>query len=186
MEDSKKVFESIPAEAFEMVKEAEEAPEPGSNDSKMLNSKVEEQVAPTFIAKVESAGYAYIYDTRTGERSLTNRNMLTQQLKKKRDDGTTVFTTVKPNVEPFKGIFKCFLHPDDSNRKHYDEMGLAVCKKSNLRNAYEVKRHMIKRHPVEWGALEAERIERERQEDRDFQKTMIGSLKKVFDTPEIK
>ncbi|KKK87655.1 hypothetical protein LCGC14_2751090, partial [marine sediment metagenome] len=63
--------------------------------------------------------------------------------------------------------------------------GLRTCKKSNIINEFEVKMHMQKKHPKEWQAIEDQRKERERQEDRQFQKTLyeaVGSKEKVETT----
>jgi len=124
-----------------------------------------------------SAGYSYIYDRKTGERSKTNNNMLPMQLQKKNPDGSLRFTTKKPPFEPKRGAYKCLLHADDPNRAHYTDMGLPVCKKHNLINPHQRTIHMQKRHKVEWAAIEAERIERERQEDREFQRSIMGMAK---------
>lgn len=124
--------------------------------------------------KLTSAGYSYIYDTITGDRSKTNNNMLPAQLRKKRPDGSLRFTTVKPNFIPSGGTLKCNLHKDNPNREIYNDMGLPVCKKHNLTSPFQVKRHMQKRHPMEWAAIEDMRISREKQEDREFQRSIIG------------
>ena len=57
-------------------------------------------------------------------------------------------------------------------------MGLRTCKKSNITNDFEVKQHMSKKHPKEWQALEDQRKERERQEDREFQRTLYEAIGK--------
>ena len=131
---------------------------------------------PMVAHKESSAGYAYIYDTRTGERSVTNRNMLSTQLKKKRRDGSLVFTTKKPSQSPVRGTFKCMLHIDDPNREHYDSLGLTTCRKSNLTSPFQVRRHMQKRHPVEWETIEEERKAAEKAEDRQFQRGLMGRV----------
>jgi hypothetical protein len=142
-------------------------------------------------AKVESAGYVKIYDTKTGEMSLCNRNMLTHHLKKRRPDGSIVFTTIRPKFAPKRGQLKCLLHPDSPNRQHYDEMGLAVCKKSNITSPYQVIRHMQKRHKVEYGTikeeearLEKQRERAERQEDRKLQAELLKGVSKPASTEE--
>jgi hypothetical protein len=137
-------------------------------------------------AKVESAGYVKIYDTNTGEMSLCNRNMLVHHLKKRRPDNSIVFTTIKPKFAPKRGKLKCLLHPDSPNRAHYDEMGLAVCRKSNITSPYQVIRHMQKRHKVEYGTikeeearLEKQREREERQEDRKLQAELLKTATKT-------
>jgi len=129
--------------------------------------------------ELKSAGYVYIYDTRTCERSLCNRNMLPNALRKKRPDGSTVFTTVKPKTGPKRGYLKCMLHPDE-RKEIYDVWGLATCKKSNLTSPYQVKRHMMKRHKDEYASikeeearLEKEKERAEREQTRKFQESFI-------------
>ena len=117
------------------------------------DKELEVEMSPT---QLKSAGYVYIYDTKTHERSLCNRNMLLHNLKKKRPDGSMVFTTLKPKVGPKRGHLKCMLHPDEPNRYHYDDLGLATCLKSNLTSPYQVKRHMQKRHKDEYATIKEE------------------------------
>jgi hypothetical protein len=156
----------------EMLREAEKAEEPGDFTKNRIISS--EDDIPMVASKLESAGWVYVYDNVTGDRSLCNRNMLPSQLRKKREDGSFVFTTIKPKVTIKKGTFKCLLHEDNPNRKHYDELGLPVCKKANLTSPFQVQRHMAKRHRVEWETIEEEKKERERQEDRDFQRSIMA------------
>jgi hypothetical protein len=117
-------------------------------------------------ARVQSAGYVKIYDTRTGEMSLCNRNMLRHHLEKRRPDGSAVFTTVKPKIAPKRGHLKCMLHPDDPNRAHYDDLGLATCRKANLTSPFQVRRHMEKRHKMEWGTIKDEIARNEKEQER--------------------
>jgi len=134
----------------EQMRDAEEAPE---TEIKLEETEPLTEMSPL---KMKSAGYVYVYDTRTNERSVCNRNMLAKMLRKKRPDGSIVFTTAKPKTPPARGTLKCMLHPDSPNRKHYDEMGLATCRKSNLTSPYQVRRHMEKRHKMEWATIKEE------------------------------
>lgn len=167
MEDNQALIE-------EMIRGAEGAEEPGEIvRQRVIHEGDEDLPVPMVATKLVSAGYVYIYDTETGECSLTNRNMLPAQLKKKRPDGSNVFTTLKPAIPPKRGNLKCMLHPKGSNRKHYDELGLAVCPKDNLTSPFQVRRHMEKRHKMEWGAIEQERIDAEKKQDREFQEVLL-------------
>lgn len=157
----------------EAVRTAEKAKEPGETKVGEVLETGGEETGPTKIASIESAGYVYIYDTRTYERSVTNKNMLRDQLKKKRPDGSHVFTTVKPKPAPRRGKQKCWLYPSDPNRGEYDRLGLPVCMKSNLTSPYQVTRHMQKRHPAEWATIEKERTDKEKEEDRKFQRMIL-------------
>jgi hypothetical protein len=173
-EDSRNKMEDNQALLEEMLSKAQIAPEPGTME-KVINDGAGENALPPMVSNsLKSAGYVYIWDNRTGERSVTNRNMLPMQLRKKRPDGSVVFTTIDPHIKPLRGTYKCMLHPDDPNRKHYDELGLATCRKATLTSPYQVKRHMQKRHKVEYETIEEERKEKERQEDRAFQRKVMG------------
>ncbi|MDO8706413.1 MAG: hypothetical protein Q7J84_15850, partial [Sulfuricaulis sp.] len=112
---------------IEEMMEAEKAPEPGTLHIKDILHRGDEDVpVPIVLGALESAGYAFLYDTKSGERSLTNRNMLQAQLKKTREDGSRVFTTRVPRdakgklIEPKRGAVKCLLHADGPNRAEYD------------------------------------------------------------------
>ncbi len=168
MEDNQKLIE-------EMMRDAEKADEPGTfRPGRVINQGDDDLSSPMVAMKLKSAGHTPIYDTHTGDRSITNNNMLLAQLKKTRPDGSNVFATVKPKVLPHRGTLECMLHKNNVNRDHYNFLGLPECPKSNLTNPLQVKRHMQKRHKVEWQTLEEERIAREKQEDRDFQRSVIS------------
>lgn len=159
----------------EIVRDSQKATEPGEMKAGDIVSEGDKDLpALMTTSTLESAGWTYIYDSRTGDKSLCNNNMLAQHLKKKRPDGSYVFTTQKPKVMPKLGTLKCMLHPDNPKRGHYDELGLGTCKKSNLTSPFQVTRHMQKRHKMEWQTLEAERIEAEKQEEREFRKSLMG------------
>lgn len=123
--------------------------------------------APVVAKVFEDAGVKRIYDTRTGEPSLTSINMLPAQLKKLRPDGSgRLFTYVKPEKEPVRGQFKCLLHPDQ-REPDYDKWGFPACRKDNITSPMQVEQHMEHRHRVEWAAIKAER--ERRQKEREFE-----------------
>lgn len=134
------------------------------------DKELEVEMSPT---QLKSAGYVYIYDTVTHERSLCNRNTLPHNLKKKRPDGSMVFTTIKPKVGPKRGHLKCMLHPDEPGRFHYDDLGLATCLKSNLTSPYQVKRHMQKRHKDEYATIKEEEERAEKERERKLRESFI-------------
>jgi len=136
----------------------------------------EELDAPMTVKELTSAGYVYVWDSRTFERAPVLYYMLPSILRRRREDGSFIWTTNDPKKLPKRGAMKCLLHKDSPDRKLYDEMGLRTCKKSNIINAFEVKQHMQKKHPKEWQALEDQRKERERQEDRAFQRTLYETI----------
>lgn len=124
------------------------------------------------VSSTKSAGRSYIWDNRTGERSITNNNMLPTQLTKRREDGSLVFTQKDPGIVPKRGQLKCTLHADlREGHPEYDQWGLALCKKDNLASPQDVKSHMRLRHKREWATIEEDRIEREKAEDRALQRS---------------
>jgi len=117
-----------------------------------------------------------LYNTKTGLPSkykVYSAQMLLRKLQQRDSGGVPLFTTNKPSVTPKIGKLKCYLHKDDPNREHYEELGFPTCPKDNLSAPFHVKRHMQKRHKVEWASIEDERKEREKQEERDFQRSLM-------------
>ena len=162
-------MDKTPQELLREVDKAEETP--------LIVENTDADFAQRAV-QLESAGYCYIYDRKSGDRSKTNNNMLPTQLKKKNKDGSLRFSTVKPEnpIEPVKvGTIKCMLHASDPNRAHYDSLGLPVCKKHNITSQFHLRRHMMHRHKVEWDSIEQERIDKEKQEERDFQRSIISA-----------
>lgn len=145
---------------------------------RVINKGEGDAPLPMVVKSVDNAVFMSIYDTITGEMSLTHNLMLRTQLDKRRPDGSRVFTTNKPKWPVARGTMKCYLHPDDPNRSYYDSIGFPVCQKSNLTSAFQVKRHMQKRHPMEWQAIEDQRKEKvddeKRAEDREFRSALFS------------
>ena len=146
------------------------------------------ETPPMIVSSITGGGKVKVYDTLTGEMSWVLYNpdtggMLKQILRRRRPDGTYVFTTKKPAFEPARGILKCFLHPDNPERKRYDLIGLPVCRKSNLTAPYMVEKHMKNRHPTAWAIIEKEKLDKEKAEDREFQRGIINLAKGKTEPP---
>ena len=149
----------------EMMRDAEMADEPGDLKAGKVISATADMTMST--SELQSAGYVYVYDTRTANRAVVNRNMLQQQLEKRREDGSFAFSTRKPEgIEPIVGTIKCFLHEDDPNRDRYDKMGLIRCIKSDFLNEMDRENHLRRRHPRAFATLENERTRDERDAER--------------------
>ena len=131
------------------------------------------------VMDIKDGGLITIYRTTTGEPVKVLKYMLPQYLKAKNPDGTLQFTGDKPAFAPKLGTLKCFLHPDGENREHYNELGLPVCRKSNISAPYMVEQHMKKRHPSAWAIIERERTDREKEEDKEFQRMMLREMAKA-------
>ena len=161
----------------EMIADAKTATEPGEAVAGQVVHKGDEEApAPIVVHSVESAGHVTLYNTKTGIPSRINRNMLPSKLALKNADGTSVWST-RQTVVPPKGTYLCLLHKDHPNRAHYDALGLAVCSKGDIPSPYEVTRHMRGRHRQEWETLEHERLEKEKQEDRQFQRDLLSGVR---------
>lgn len=168
------------AELLEMISKAEEAAEPGDQRGRIVSKDTEDTFA-SGISTVTSAGYVTIYDTKSGVSSLTNRNMLPAQLKKKYEDGTRIFTVTKPRVKLIQGTLLCYLHSDRPERAKYAAMGLPACKKSNLVASYHLDSHMKHRHKQEWTLLENERIKTLEQDERTDRRTTLDLMKHMIE-----
>lgn len=136
------------------------------------------------VSSVTSAGYIMVFDRMTGDSSVVNRNMLPTQLRKRHPDThALVFTLVDPGIRPAVGTYRCMLHADSPEREVFDNLGLAYCKKANLKTAYQQTRHMTKRHKDEWALmqdiksrdLDAEQ-KSDREQDREFQRMILDRL----------
>lgn len=153
-------------------------PEPGEVQPGEIVHRGDERLdAQIVVGKGKGAPILYIYDTRTGERSRTNANMLPTQLSKQRPDGSQVFTLRDPGITPKRGTLKCLLHPEGPNRATYDQWGLGVCRKASLPSRQDVKTHMQNRHKREWATIEEERLRIEREEERELRLAAIAQNK---------
>jgi len=157
---------------------AEQIPDEFTN-SPVLHKGDETLEAPMVVKEISSAGYVYVWDTRTYEKVPILYYMLPAKMRQRRDDGSFRFTTNKPKELPWRGSLKCFLHKDDSNRKHYDDLGFRYCSKSNLTNPYQRERHMQLKHSKEWASIESEKKEQERMEDRALQQAILGKVTEI-------
>ena len=165
----------------EMLRDAEDAAEPGDMVSGQIISQNGEMTMTT--SQLQSAGWVYVYDTRTADRSVVNRNMLPQQLQKLRPDGSYVFSTRKPEgIEIIVGDLNCPLHADDPHREKYDRMGLVTCTKTGFMNEFNRDRHLRSRHPRAYSTLESERVREEREAERLERMALTESIKAMNDS----
>uniref|UniRef100_A0A6M3LJN6 Uncharacterized protein n=1 Tax=viral metagenome TaxID=1070528 RepID=A0A6M3LJN6_9ZZZZ len=141
----------------------------------VLNPEAKEE-PPTVVSTVSSAGYVKVWDSRTFVEAPVLYYMLPQVLRKKRADGSYRWTTNNPGQRPRRGTFKCLLHKEDPNREHYDSLGFRACPKENITSPYQVTQHMKSRHRREWEAIEKERTDAERLEDRAAQKMLMEAV----------
>jgi hypothetical protein len=161
----------------ELLRDLEDAPEPGTmSRGQIIHSGSGELPVAMVTQALQSAQYVYLWDTVTYERSICNRNMLRTNLRKRRKDGSFVFTPTDPKILPSRGILKCRLHGEHPDREKYAALGFPTCPKGNLRSQLDVRRHMQHRHKTEWATIEQDREDHERALDRQAQ---YGILKAV-------
>lgn len=159
------------------------APEPaGLEPGEVINNAgTNEELPVNMIASsVSSAGYCYVWDRVSGQRSTVNLNMLPAQLKKRHPDGSLVFTHRKPDIEPVRGTLPCLLHPSNPERKQYDRWGLRTCPKATLASPYDVEQHMARCHKREWATIQRERAEVDKKKElarqEQHQKELVAAL----------
>lgn len=151
-------------------------------------SSASEGEAVGMVAKTyQDAGVVAIYDIETGAKSLTSVNMLPAQLRKLNAEGKRMFTHRPPAQAPVQGELKCWLHPEhpDGRRGEYDVWGLPSCRKCNLPSPYQVELHMRRRHPTAYETLERLRQERERAEDRAWQRQIAMAATGKGESPPV-
>ena len=170
----------------EMLRDAEKTEPPSElKENPVIHRGDETQPAPMTVREMTSAGYVWIWDTRTFERSRCLSYMVPQKMRQRRKDGSYVYTTNDPKRLPKRGKLKCLLHPDSPNRKQYDDMGFRVCMKDGIMNRHQQEMHMLKKHPQEWAAIKEERERIEREEDRELRRALIKQQMNPsrFDSP---
>ena len=137
---------------------------------------------PTTLSVISDPGWIYVYNRFTGDPSVCNVNMLPAQLRKRDTDKKSknhnklVFTTTDPGFRPKAGTGKCWLHEDGQFRKLADEWGMQVCSKSNLTSIYNIRMHVQNKHSNEYKQLEENRVEIERQEDREERRLLLRAI----------
>ena len=162
----------------EMLRDAEEAGEPGDMAPGQVIGRSDEMTLTT--SQLQSAGWVYVYNVQTGSESVINRNMLQQQLEKRHTDGSYLFSTQRPAGIPTpNATVKCTLHADSPDRAKYDGMGLIVCAKSNLLTETDRDTHVRRRHPRAWATLQGEEKRQDREDDRTDRRAMMEILKAI-------
>lgn len=166
----------------EMLRDAQSTELPSDLKTNPVVHRPDGELAvPMTVHEISSAGYVRAWDTRTFEEVAILYYMLPQKLRQRRKDGSFRFTTNDPKRAPVQGNIKCILHKDDPKREIWDTRGYSICPKSNIKNPYELRQHMLRKHPAEWKGMEEERAERERQEDRELYRSLARAATKTED-----
>ena len=178
MEDTKVEAKDEVVEAW---LNAEEAKSPTTQEKVIRDANMPAGVGMRYHS-LEEAGWVYVYDQKTGDRSTINRNWLQMQLGKTRPDGSKIFGLHPPKdksgkvIASFKGKYNCLLHKDDKDREYYDSQGFAVCLREGIPSVHAQRQHMAKKHKVEWDNIKESKKEAEKKEEKDFQRALYERL----------
>ena len=146
-------------------------------DGEILNRPSDENPAPMRVNSLAFKGYVEVWDTQTGIKSLQPRWLLWQTMRKKRADGSLVFTRTDPKIAPNHGAdLKCPLNPASPEHFRLKSMGFKECTKQHIPHQDALMRHVRKSHQRAWEAMEREREDRLREEDRQMQRDMLQAL----------
>lgn len=134
------------------------------------------------MALTSTGGTVTVYNRYDGREVRVNYDQLAARLKVRFEPGhptmagQRVYT--RERVEPrIKGTMLCPLHVDHPDRSHWDEYGLAPCKKHNLVSQYQVDRHVKLKHPTMHDIREKERAEADRAQQMSFFQAQAEALK---------
>ncbi len=158
----------------EALRDAKKVELPSSlRDEPVIHKGDETLEAPMTVKQTSSAGYVYVWDTRTYEKIPIIYYMLPSKMRLRRKDGSFRFTTTDPKKLPKRGKIKCMLHKGGENREHYNTLGFRVCPKENITNIHQLKQHMRLKHPQEYAAIVDEKKEKEKAEDRALSRALL-------------
>ena len=139
---------------------------------------------PMWVSALAESGWIPMYHVATRERSLVSRNTAPTKLREvDPETGNRVWTLSKPAQPPWRGNFRCMLHPENPNRAEYDQMGFPTCGKANMPNELHQRLHMEHRHPMV-SKLLSERLSKaekeaelmERRAEREHQRALLEAL----------
>lgn len=133
-----------------------------------------------------------LYNTRTFEPVLINRNNVSDALAKTHDDpafpawkGKKLFTrgifneATKTYTKPGEykvGHFLCYLNPEHPDREMYAKYTQTTCPARHIWSAEQVRMHMEHRHKSEWKSIKDAQEEEQRQADRLRQNLLMERL----------
>ena len=156
------------------------APASFMKEGDVLGPVNETNPAPMRVSSLRFKGYVEVWDTVTGVKSLQPWWLLWQTMKKKRPDGSLVFTRTDPKIKPNYGAdLVCYMNPASSEYERVKGMGFKPCTKQHIPHHDGLMRHVKKSHARAWEALEREREERIREEDRQLQRDMLAEMTKA-------
>ena len=145
-------------------------------DALLENLTPEEPFTQT-KAREQRSGRVTLYDTITGVPSHVLEYLVNGTLRKKRADGTRVFTLMAPKEPPKVGTIKCLLHPNAPDRARFAAMGWEACPRTQIPNQFQLEQHMQSKHRREWAALKREEEQRDKDEQRNYQRGILELIR---------
>lgn len=141
-----------------------------------------EAPVPMRVSDLRYKGYVQVWDTQTGVESLQPWWLLWQTMRKRREDGSLAFTRTNPNIPQDNGedMF-CPLNPLAPAGQRFSGKGFKPCKKRHIPHWDALQRHIQKSHGRAWEAMERERHDRERAEDRELQRAALHSQQQFME-----
>jgi hypothetical protein len=149
----------------------------------IVNRPSEDSPLAMRVSSLAFKGYVEVWDNRTGVKSLQPWWLLWQTMRKKRSDGSLIFTRTDPKIAPQYGAdLKCPLHPESPEYSNWISMGFKTCNegfgnpKQHIPHAEARNRHVEHSHKRLWAAQKEERETRIRDEDRQLQRDMLEAM----------
>lgn len=179
------------AEAIEIMDTAENVPqgkEALENEIRSGIKKVDSGL--TYTTEVMNDFLVPMWDTETGDMSVTRRDLIPLQVRKRREDGSRRFTFRQSEApERRVGTLLCMLHKDHPDRAQFDQWNAPLCRKSNLVSAFDFRQHTQKRHQREWAlmsehkqGIQSKQLSEERKEDREFQREQAQLTRQLLES----
>ena len=161
-----------------MEEQADSVVPPGyMRSGEIVNRPTDDAPAVMRVSDLRFKGYVQVWDTQTGILSLQPWWLMWQTMRKKRPDGSLVFTRTDPKIAPNHGAdLFCPLNPVSSEYPRLKGMGFKPCTKQHIPHEDALMRHVQKSHSRAWEAMERDREERIRQEDRKLQQDMLRAM----------
>ena len=174
--------ENIPTDGKSFLEASDPTTDMGDKVGDILHEPTTAAPLPIALSGRESGRWVKLYNTRTHEEISVNVMNLPNVLKKRHKApaypdfvGKLLFSN-KPLGVRILGSHKCLLHPDSPLRSELDRRGAASCPAEHLASEDQVTQHMAKRHKAEWGTIQRERQEAERQEDREVARKQADAM----------
>lgn len=152
-------------------------PESFMKVGEIVNKPTESAPAPMQISDLAFKGYVRVWDTITGVESLQPWWLMWQTMRKKREDGSQVFTRTNPHIPPNYGAdLFCPLNPEAPEYAQYKAKGFKACLKRHIPHEDALMQHVRKSHMRAFAMMERDREDRIRDEDRQMQRDMLAAL----------